>query len=336
MSGARGQRELSRRRFMQGAGAVGLALLAGCGSVGTQAPSRKMPQVGVVGAAPSSPGAKAFIQGLGDHGWADGQNLVVRWGAADPQLTYAEQVRGLLAVHVDVLVTIGGSTPAARRVTEAVPIVMVNVVDPVEQGLIASLAHPGGNVTGVYGMGARLSGKRLELLKETIPDARRVGVLWSGTNEAVALTYRETEAAAQVLQLELYSLGVQRGEGELLPAFRSAAASQVDGLLVLSDVMMRVLWPRLATLAIQYRLPTMFPEPELVATGGLMGYGPNLSGQMHRAAYYVDRILKGAQPADLPVEQPMTFEFVINLKTAQALGLTIPPHVLLQATEVIQ
>jgi putative tryptophan/tyrosine transport system substrate-binding protein len=327
----------TRRRFMQGAGVASLALLAGCGRLAPQATTRKTPHVGFLGRpAPSSPGAQAFIRGMSEHGWVDGQNVVIAWGATGTGRLFSEQAAELIALPVDVLVTVGGSTVAARQVTDTIPIVMINVVDPIQQGLIASLARPGGNVTGVSGMAIQLSGKRLELLKETVPGARRIGVLWSGTNEAAAHAYRETEVAAQTLQLEIHSLSVRQGAEELRPALALATDLATDGLVVLSDNMMRVMWSRLTALAVGYRLPTMFHEPALVATGGLMGYGPSLSSQIHRAAYHVDRILRGAKPADLPVEQPTKFEFVLNLKTAQALGLTIPHHVLLQATEVIQ
>jgi putative tryptophan/tyrosine transport system substrate-binding protein len=223
---------------------------------------------------------------------------------------------------------------ALHQATSMVPIVMVNSRDPVGSGFVASLAHPGGNVTGLSTIRVQLTGKRLEFLKETVPATSRVAVLWDPGVPELAAEFSEAEVAARALGVQLQSLGVHGEDFE--GAFAEAIRERADTLWVLASFVMTGNTNRIVAFAAQARLPAMYANREYADAGGLMAYGPSRSAQLRRAAYYVDRILKGTAPADLPVEQPREFEFVINAKTAQALGLTIPQHVLLQATEVIQ
>ena len=330
----------SRRAFVQGAGALGLGLLAGCGRwpLPSEAPQRsRAPRVGYLTPntqVVSKSRDEAFQQGLQEHGWVAGDNIIIEWrhgdGSAEPLRALAAE---LVALPVDVMVTWGAATPTARRVTDAIPIVMAGTVDPVEQGLVASLARPGGNITGTSTLERPLTAKRLELLRDGVPGMSQVAVLWSGTNSAVALAFHEAEAAANALHLELLSVAVQNLD-DLAARFDAATQGASGGLLVLSDSQMRGDWDRIAAFGREQGLPTMFPDSQM--RRGLMAYGPNLPSMVRRSAYHVDRILRGTKPADLPVEQAREFEFVVNLRTAQALGLTIPHHVLLQATEIIQ
>jgi putative ABC transport system substrate-binding protein len=212
---------------------------------------------------------------------------------------------------------------------------MLAALDPVRAGLVASLAQPGGNLTGMSSLGPELSGKRLELLQEIVPGLTRVAVLWNAANPANAAVWHETQAAARALGLQLDSQAV-RGPQDFEGAFARMAQARPEALFILSDAFIGMHSQQIVAFATQQHLPGMFPGRSSVMDGGLMYYGPNPADRYRRAAYYVDRILKGAKPANLPIEQPTTFEFVINLKTAQALGLTIPPAVLFQATEVIR
>lgn len=212
---------------------------------------------------------------------------------------------------------------------------MVASSDPLTAGYIASLARPGGNVTGLTAIGRELSGKRLELLQAAVPGVSHVAVLWNAANPEKALDWQELQAAARVLGIQLQSLAV-RDPGEFAPAFATAAKAGAQALVVVRDALIASQYRRLVELAATHRLPVMYYGREFVEAGGLMSYGPKLLDLFRRAAYYVDKILKGAKPADLPVEQPTQFELVLNLKTAEALGLTIPPLLLYQADEVIR
>jgi putative ABC transport system substrate-binding protein len=236
---------------------------------------------------------------------------------------------------VDVIVTVGGVTGAAKSATTTIPIVMLNADDPVRTGLVASMARPGGNITGVSGLTTELSGKRLELLKEAVPTLARVAVLWNTTSPAMTLRFTLMQETAEVFGVSLHPLGVQDAN-DIDSALAAMTQERPDALFIITDVLTVLHRRRIVDFAAQNQLPTMFEGRGPVAAGGLMAYGPNLADQHRRAAYYVDRILKGAKPADLPVEQPMRFELVINRKTAQALGMTIPPMLLFQADEVIQ
>jgi putative ABC transport system substrate-binding protein len=327
----------SRRQFVQGAGAAGVGLLAGCGRWPGQAQPSKAPQLGILAHEGGEASLDAFEQGLADLGYTVGRSVLIEHRrAAEPEALPALAAE-LVGLPVDIIVTEGQTaTLAARQATDTIPIVqMAGGGDLVEVGLVASLARPGGNVTGLTSMAPQLTGKRLELLKATVPDAARVGILLGAGIGANSPTWNELQSAARSLNLSLVSLELH-GPDAVEDVLGAATRAAADALVVVTDPVTLSRSQRIVDLAAQRRLPAMYAQRQFVVAGGLMAYGPNSPGQFRRAAYYVDRIVKGAKPADLPVEQPMTFDFVINLKTAQALGLTIPQHVLLQATEVIR
>jgi putative ABC transport system substrate-binding protein len=283
------------------------------------------------------PFAEAFRQRLRALGYVEGQTIALeeRWaeGRYDRLPSLAAE---LVRLNVDIIVT--ASTPAvqaAQQATRTIPIVMTVVSDPVESDIVASLARPGRNVTGLSLMHPELSGKRLELLKEVVPKVSRVAVLWNPSNPIIPPLLRETEAAARALGVELQALEV-RAPTELDRAFAAMTRGRAGALMVLPDVILRNQQRRIIDLAAKGRLPAMYAWREPVDAGGLMAYGASIPEIFRRAAVYVDKILKGAKPADLPVEQPTRFELVINLKTAKALGLTIPQSVLIRADQVIQ
>jgi putative ABC transport system substrate-binding protein len=267
----------------------------------------------------------------------EGQNLLIeyRWGEGQvdrlPALA-AEFVR----LQVDCIVATGTqATQAAKHATTTIPIVMVGSADPVGTGLVTSLARPGGNITGQSLLAPELSGKRLQLLKEAIPGLSRVAVLWQGGHPGALLALQEAEAAGRVLGVELQSLEV-REPHDFEPAFAAATREGAEALLVLSSAFFFAEQNRMVALMTERRLPAMFPTRTYAEGGGLMSYGPSMPDLYRRAAASVDKILKGAKPSDLPVEQPMRFELLLNLKTAEALGLTMPPLILFQADEVIR
>jgi putative ABC transport system substrate-binding protein len=325
---------VDRREFLVAAG-----LLAAPRAARGQ-PTSEIRRVGYLtsgsATAPRSP--EAFRQGLRELGWIEGQNIVIEWrfgeGSHDRLAALAVE---LVRLKVDVIVA--GPTPpavAAKNATGTIPIVMANTADPLELGLVTSLARPGGNVTGLaFSVGLEIFGKGLELLRETVPRMRRVAVLWNPANPAQASAMTHVKTAAQSLGLQLQLLPA-RGPDEFDGAFAAMTKERAEGLLVVAESLFVVHRARLADLAVRTRLPTMHGLRENVEAGGLMSYGPNAVASWRRAAVFVDRILKGAKPADLPVEQPTKFELIINLKTAKALGLTIPPAVLARADEVIQ
>jgi putative ABC transport system substrate-binding protein len=331
---------LSRRQFVAGAGAAGLGLLAGCGRLPWQdRPPTKAARVGVLltGSPDGGPMSSGFRQGLVDLGYIEGQNISIeyRWAEGQPDRLPALAVE-LVQAPVDVIVTIDGTPPtlAAKAATATIPIVFAAAGDPVRQGLVSSLARPGGNVTGVSIFSPELSTKRLELLKQTAPDATRLAVMANPDNPAVASTLRDMAAAAQLLGVELVNLPV-RQSAQVDGAFEDATREGVGALVVGDDALLRLNRAEIVDLAARHRLPTIYPFPPYVEVGGLMSYGVSVASNGRRAAYYVDRILKGAKPADLPFEQPMTFDFVVNMKTARELGLTFPDEIMLQVTEVI-
>jgi putative ABC transport system substrate-binding protein len=244
----------------------------------------------------------------------------------------------LVRLKVDVIVTTGdGEVRAAKAATSTIPIVMAVSGDPVGSGYVASLARPGGNVTGLSFLSPDLSAKILDLLKDTVPTATRVAVLWNAANPVKEIDFREAERAAQRLGLKIQSAGV-RGASDFDATFAAIVRDRPDALVTLVDEFMNqdANRQRITSFAAKNRLPTVAALRSFAVAGALLSYGPNLNGMFRRAAYYVDRILKGEKPANLPVEQPTTFDLVVNLKTAQALGLTIPPTILLRADEVIR
>ncbi len=317
--------------------AVALGLLVVPLAAEAQQPPR-VPKIGLlrVGSLPDA-NVAAFIQGLRDLGYVEGQNIIIEYRWAEGKLERLPNLASdLVRLKVEVIVT-GGleASLAAKTATRLIPIVAGTSADPVSSGLVASLARPGGNITGLTVINVDLAGKRLELLKEAVPGASRVAVLRNRANGAHALLWTETQRAARSLGVQLQSLEV-RGANEFEGAFAAMARDRADALLLAPDEMFWTYRGQIAALAAKTRLPGMFDIKGFVDAGGLMSYGPNLPDMFRRAATYVDKILKGAKPADLPIEQPTTFELVINLKTAKALGLTIPQSVLVRADEVIQ
>jgi putative ABC transport system substrate-binding protein len=337
---------VNRRQFVQGVGVVGLALVAGCGRLpwqGQPAP-RKVPTIGwldlLSGDSTDSlqPAAvanlEAFRQGLAALGYVEGQHVVIEQRLTDPgELGLREAAADLVRLQVDVLVTNGlTATRAAQAATSTIPIVFAEAPAPVGNGLVASLARPGGNLTGLANLSPELTSKRLELLAQVVPGLRRVAFLSAG--EGAPAFVREMEAATRALGVQWQLLEV-RDVADYEAAFAATGAEQADALMMSGGINTRNR-ARIVSLAARVRLPAMYPHGLYVRDGGLMAYGYNALDSYRRAAAYVDKILKGTHPADLPVEQPREVDFVINLETAQVLGLTIPQHVLLQATEVIQ
>jgi putative ABC transport system substrate-binding protein len=299
----------------------------------------KVPRIGILTPASeaSTPLWEAFRQGLRDLGYVEGKTILLEYRfAAGKNEGLPELAAELVRLKVDIIVADGGvATRAVKAATETIPIVMTSVGDPVRRGLVASLAQPGGNVTGLSVMSSELSGKRLELLKETLPHVSRVAVLWNAGNLNRLDQLPEIEGTARVVGIQLSPLEMRHPD-ELDSVFAAMIRKGTEALITLTDA---TLWnhrQRVVELAAQHQLPAMFPEREFAEAGGLMAYGPSVPDNFRQAATYVDKILKGAQPANLPVEQPVKFELVINLKTAKALGLTIPPSILFQATEVIR
>jgi putative ABC transport system substrate-binding protein len=279
----------------------------------------------------------ALFEGLRDLGYTEGRNLVVERRYAEGRAErFAEFAEEMVRQKVDIIVVT--TTPAAlaiKKATTTIPVVFPNAISPVESGVVASLAHPGGNVTGGAAQTAALSTKRLEILKEVVPGLSRVAVLWNMGNPALAYPWRQTQAAAGELAIVLRSLEVREPK-DITSAFATIAEDTPDALIVLQDALTLQHRTEIIDFAIQKRLPGMFVAKEWVTVGGLMSYGENLADMYHRGAYFVDKILKGAKPADLPVEQVTRFELVLNLKTAKAMGLNIPPTFLATADDVIE
>jgi putative ABC transport system substrate-binding protein len=331
---------LSRRQFVGSLGAGGLGLVAGCGRWPGQAPP-PVRRVGILTASPFNPVSEsllsAFRDGLRDLGYVEGQNLVVeiRRPAADDQL--AEPAADLVQLQPEVILAQSSTVArAVQNATTAIPIVAAGSgTDLVAAGVVKSHARPGGNVTGMSV--PALAAKQLQLLQEAIPTLSRVLVLYDATNATFGryLDRELLEGAARVLGLHLQLVGVHGPEG-LEPAFEAAAREQADGLFTSLGPRISANQVRIAELAIRHGLPSMWQVSDAVRGGGLLGYGPNRANMYRYAATYVDKILKGAKPADLPVEEPREFDFVVNLKTARALGITFPPEILLQVTEVIE
>ena len=302
----------------------------------------KVPRIGIVSGSgdPSDPGplVEAFRQGLRDLGYIEGKNILVEYRYVEGKL---DRIPGLVAelvqVKVDVLVV--GPLPsirAAKEATKTIPIVMVSFVDPVATGIVESLARPGGNITGLTTLARDLSGKRLEMLQEVVPRISRVGVLWDADAPGPAIAFKEYEAAARALKIHLQSLKVRGPNPDLEGAFQAAAKGRASGLITVRNPLLLRYPKRIADLAIKNRLPSMSEGGGFVEAGSLVSYSANDAGSFRRAAIYVDKILKGTKPADLPVEQPTKFELVINLKTAKQIGLTIPQSVLYRADKVIK
>ena len=326
---------MNRRRFLE---ALSVSFLFAPLSAEGQQPG-KVYRIGYLGTdPPSAPVWDALLNELRERGYSEGRNLVFERRFSEG---YAERFPELAAelVRLRVALIIVPTTPAAlaaKNATQTTPVIITTAIDPVGAGLVASLARPGGNITGLSALSAELSGKRLELLKEVIPGTTRVAVLWNAANPGNASAWKETQAAARTLRLVLLSQEV-RGPQDLKGAFALMAKARPDALLVLVDSFLNMHGRQIVEFATQQHLPSVFGGTEgQVAAGGLMAYGPSVPDLFRRAATLVDKILKGAKPADLPVEQPTKFVLAINLKTAKALGLTIPPSVLLRADHIIE
>jgi putative tryptophan/tyrosine transport system substrate-binding protein len=280
---------------------------------------------------------EAFKQGLHELGYVEGKNIVIEWRSAEGKLDRAPALAAeLVRLKVDVIVTGGPqSTRAAKEATVTIPIVMAFDNDPVGNGFVASLARPGGNITGLSTLYPEISGKQLELLKEIVPRLSRLAVLGNSTHPGNAQALKETELVAGALAVQLQYSDV-RDPNDIEIAFRAVSKGRADAVLVLENAVLTSHRKHLVDLVIKGRLPAIYPQTEYMEAGGLMYYGANTADLFRRAATYVDKILKGAKPADIPVEQPKKFEFVINLKAAKQIGLTIPPNVLARADRVIR
>jgi putative tryptophan/tyrosine transport system substrate-binding protein len=310
------------------------------GTVAQAQQPAKVPRIGFLGAAyPSTNAARieAFRQGLRELGYVEGKNIIVEYRWAEGKTERLPNLAAeLVRLKVDIIVTAGpAATRPAKEATSTIPIVMAFDNDPVGSGFVASLARPGGNITGLSALFPELSGKRLELLKEVVPMLSRMVVLGTSTNLGNAQALKEIELAAGVFKVQLQTLDVLQPT-DIEPAFRTAVKGRADAILVLSSAVIFSQRTQIADLAVKNRLPVNFPQSEYVEDGGLMSYAPNYADLFRRAATYVDKILKGAKPADLPVEQAKRFEFIINLKTAKQIGLTIPPNVVARADKVIR
>jgi putative ABC transport system substrate-binding protein len=278
-----------------------------------------------------------FREGLRDLGYVEGRNVLIEYRWAEGKYDRFPALIGeLLALKVAVIVTAGTpATLAVKKATTSVPLVMTAVGDPVGTGIVPSLSHPGGNITGLTAISTEMDAKRLELLREVVPSVSYIALLWNAASPLQVLAEKQVQAAAQVLRMRVLSLGVKTEE-EIKSALAVMARERPDALLVLADRLLLHHRALIMDFATRHRLPGVHAYRELVEAGGLMSFGPSYADMHKRAAYFVDRILKGAKPGDLPVERPRTFELVINLKVAKALGLTIPQSVLLRGTEIIQ
>jgi putative tryptophan/tyrosine transport system substrate-binding protein len=318
---------------------VAVILLALCESAEAQQPA-KVPRIGfLIASSPSAiaPRMDAFREGLRELGYVEGKNIVIEPRYANGKSDHLPALAAeLVGLKVDVIVSSGPTaTRPAKGATSTIPIVMTFDDDPVGSGFVASLARPGGNITGLSTLSPELSGKQLELLKEIVPKLSRVTVIGTSARQGTAQALKEMELAAGALKVKLQFLDVQNPK-DIELAFRAASKGRADALLVLQSPVFNSHRAEIAELAIKHRLPATYPRREFVEDGGLMSYGVNFLDLDRRAAAYVDKILKGTKPADLPVEQPKKFDFIINLKAAKQIGLTIPPNVLARADKVIK
>ncbi len=326
---------MDRRTFVSAA----LSALLAKASLADAQPTTKVPRIGVLhpGTPASAPQfVEAFNQGLRERGYVEGQNIVVerRFGEAKPK-RMAEVAAELVRLKVDVIVTSTDVAVAAvKRQTQSIPIAMASSTDPVGTGFVASLPHPGGNVTGLTSISPELNAKRLELLKEAVPGLVRAAIMWNPDDRGGVLDYKETESSARALRLQLQSVEVSRAD-DFERVFSALTTARAEALIVIPSALAFANRGQIANMALKHRLPSMYAARDHVEAGGLMAYGPSIAELWRRAATYVDKILKGAKPGELPVEQPTKFELVINMKTANALGLTIPVSLLRRADQVI-
>jgi ABC-type uncharacterized transport system substrate-binding protein len=319
--------------------ALSLSLLAVSISVEAQQ-SQKVPRIGLLlpySTATATPWEHAFRQGITDLGWVEGKNIQIESRYSDGQNSRLPALAAdLVRLRVDVIVTsITPDTLAAKEATSEIPIVMASVADPVGSGFVNSLARPGGNITGMTNIAPELAGKSLDLLKETVPKLTRVAMLWDPTGPVSAVGWKESQTPARALGLQLYSVEVHN-VNDFERAFTKAVRARIGAVAIGPNALVSRNLKQVADLAIRSRLPSIYGLPDFAEFGGLMAYGPDRSDLFRRAATYVDKILRGRKPTDLPVERPTKFEFVINLRTAKQIGLTIPPNVLARADRVIK
>jgi len=323
-----------RRQFL-----IAASVLLAAPHAMAQQQSAKIPRIGFLGATSKrlfTDVLKDFDAALRKLGYAEGRTIIVEYKFEEKQERLPGLAAELVGSKVDLIVTWGTpGTRAAKQATSTIPIVMAAVGDPVRAGLVASLAHPGGNITGLTNLDVGLAAKRLELLKQVLPKLSLMAVLRNPTNPSGVLQYKDTQAAARTLGIEVQLIDV-RDPKEIESAFPAMVKARAGALTVLADPLFFSQQKQIADLAMANRLPSIFAREQNAAAGGLMSYGPNLSDQFRQVATYVDKILKGAKPSDLPVEQPTKFDLVINLKTAKAIGITIPRSVLAWADAVIQ
>jgi putative ABC transport system substrate-binding protein len=298
----------------------------------------KVPRIGFLATvSPSviSDRVEAFRQGLRELGYVEGKNVVIEWRYEEGK-PESEVAAELVRLKVDLIVTVGApGTRGAKEATSTIPIVMGQDTDPVGNGFVASLARPGGNVTGLSSLSPELSGKRLELLKETVPTLSRVAVFGTSTRPGTAQALKETELAAGTFRVRLQYLDVLRAK-DIETAFRAAGKGRAEAVLVFAGPVLNSYRTQIANLAAKNQLPAIYERAEFMEAGGLMFYGASISAMFRRAATYVDKILKGTKPADLPVEQPTKFELIVSLRAAKQIGLTIPPNLLARADRVIR
>jgi len=333
---------IARQRSMLSKSFLSLALCALLVAFSSWAQAQqptKISRIGYIGGSDSAESARteAFRQGLRDLGYLEGRNIIIEQRYAEGKADVARSLAAeLVRLKTDVIVTVGSiPTRAAQEVTRAVPIVMAQDPDPVGNGFVASLARPGGNITGLSNLGPELSGKRLELLKEVLPSLTRVAIFGTSNFPGNAQILKETQRTAGVLKLQLQYVDVLDSK-RIETAFQEVKKGHAEAVLVTAGRVFTSERPKLAAFAVKSRVPAIYYATEFVEDGGLMTYGANRSELSRRAATYVDKILKGASPAELPVEQPSKFEFIINLKAAKQIGLTIPPNVLARADRVIK
>jgi putative tryptophan/tyrosine transport system substrate-binding protein len=334
------------RRIFEGAKKLTRAALVGLGAailsapvVAAQSPV-KAARIGVLanGTAPTEAYRhEAFRQGLNELGYVEGRNIVIEYRYAEGKSErFPALAAELVRLDVDVILTSGDhGIRAAKQASQTIPIVVAIVADLVGPGYVASLARPGGNITGLTTLSPELSAKRLELLKTAFPKVSRVAILWNPTNAANVAVFKETEVAARALRIQLLPVDVRRAD-DFESAFLAALRARADALVAVGDALLLTHRARIVDFAAKSTLPAMYGNQDFMDAGGLMFYGANVADMYRRAATYVDKILKGAKPGDLPIEQPTRMEFVINLKTAKALGLTIPPSLLSRADRVIE
>jgi len=307
-------------------------------SVSAAQQPKKIPRIGFLSPTSDDSRVEAFRQGLRELGYNEGRNIAIEYRWADGKFERLPELAAeLVRLKVDIVVAVvTQASLAVKNATRTIPIVMIGVADPVSSDLVASLARPGANITGTSSMTAEIVGKHLELLKETLPKISRVAVLWNPANPIFqAIQLRETEDAARALGVRL-QLVEARGTDEIDRAFETVARERTRAVLILNDPVFTAHRKRMADLSAKHRLPAVSGTLEYTEVGGLMAYGPSFPDMHRRAATYVDKILKGAKPADLPIERPTKFELVIKLKTAKQIGLTIPPNVLVRADRVIK